>query len=102
MKQLLVTGPRQASLCDVPCPACGVEEVLVEARLTAISTGTELRVFRAIAVDEEGRFLHETVPFQLPAASGTRPVLSCPVRLFSNVPPYSINASRSAADSRGM
>ena len=70
MKQLLVTGPRQASLCDVPCPACGVQEVLVEAQLTAISTGTELRVFRAIAVDAEGRFLHETVPFQLPAANG--------------------------------
>ena len=70
MKQLLVTGPRQASLCDVPCPACGVEEVLVEAQLTAISTGTELRVFRAIAVDDEGRFLHEAVPFQLPAANG--------------------------------
>ena len=70
MKQLLVTGPRQATLCEVPCPTCGVEEALVETRLTAISTGTELRVFRAIAVDDEGQFLHETVPFQLPAPNG--------------------------------
>ncbi|MEE3370885.1 MAG: zinc-binding alcohol dehydrogenase [Planctomycetota bacterium] len=70
MKQLLVTGPRQASLCDVPCPPCGAAEALVETRLTAISTGTELRVFRAIAVDDEGQFLHETVPFQLPAPNG--------------------------------
>ncbi|MBB75540.1 MAG: hypothetical protein CMJ75_13620 [Planctomycetaceae bacterium] len=70
MKQLLVTGPRQASLCEVPRPDCGAAEVLVETRLTAISTGTELRVFRAIAVDDEGQFLHETVPFQLPASTG--------------------------------
>ena len=70
MKQLLVNGPRQAALCEVPKPECPADGVLVQARLSAISPGTELRVFRAEAVDEAGRFLHEHVPFQLPTLNG--------------------------------
>ena len=70
MKQLLVTGPGEASLCEVPRPVCDLEDVLVEAHLSAISPGTELRVFRAVAVDEAGKFMHETIPFRLPTPNG--------------------------------
>ncbi|MDP7273882.1 MAG: zinc-binding alcohol dehydrogenase [Planctomycetaceae bacterium] len=70
MKQLLVTGPCVTEWVDVPEPECAVDGLVVRARLTAVSTGTEIRVFRGIAVDERGEFLHETVPFELPAPNG--------------------------------
>lgn len=70
MKTLLVTGPRQAEFQEMPRPTPGSDDVLVQAKLTAVSTGTELRVFRAIPVDAAGQFLHETIPFQLPTENG--------------------------------
>lgn len=70
MKQLLITGPRQAVFEDVPDPVCPRDGLLVRARLSAISPGTEIRVYRAIPVDEAGRFLHERIPFALPAENG--------------------------------
>jgi len=70
MKQLMVTGAKQAEFQEVQPPRCAGDGVLVRARITAISTGTELRVFRAIPVDDEGEFLHERVPFILPAENG--------------------------------
>ena len=66
MKQLIVTGVRQAEFEEVEQPACGATDVLVRSRTTAISTGTELRVYRAIPVDDEGKYLHEWVPFEFP------------------------------------
>ncbi|MDP7016702.1 MAG: zinc-binding dehydrogenase [Pirellulaceae bacterium] len=70
MQRLIITGPRRAEFEETSPPVCGDDEVLVRADTTAISTGTELRVYRAIPVDEAGRFLHESVPFQLPAENG--------------------------------
>ena len=70
VKRLLITGPKQAVFEEVERPDCGPEEVVVRAKVTAISTGTELRVFRAIPVDEAGHFLHERVPFALPVENG--------------------------------
>ena len=70
MKQLIVTGAKQAEFQEVSEPGCEACGVLVRARLTAISAGTELRVYRAIPVDDEGKFLHERVPFELPTENG--------------------------------
>ena len=70
MQRLIIAGPRQAVFEDVPTPVCPADGVLVRARLTAVSAGTELRVYRAEPVDAEGRFLHERVPFRLPAENG--------------------------------
>ncbi|MAF65271.1 MAG: hypothetical protein CMJ84_06390 [Planctomycetes bacterium] len=70
MKRLVVTGPRQAEFEKVEVPECPVDGVLVQASTTAISTGTEMRVFRAIPVDEAGQFLHERIPFELPTENG--------------------------------
>lgn len=70
MKRLIVVGPRRVQFEDVPEPACPDDGVVVRARLTAVSTGTEIRVYRAQPVDEAGRFLHERVPFELPAENG--------------------------------
>ncbi len=70
MKRLLITGPRQVSFDECAEPKCPAGGVLVRAQLTAISSGTELRVYRAQPVDEEGRYLHENVPFELPTENG--------------------------------
>ena len=61
MQRLLVTGSRQVEFQAAPTPACPVDGVLVRARLTAVSTGTEIRVYRAKPVDAAGKFLHERV-----------------------------------------
>ncbi len=70
MQQLLITGARQAEFRESGPLACGEDQLLVRARVTAVSTGTEMRVYRAIPVDQQGQFLHETVPFVLPAPIG--------------------------------
>ena len=70
MKRLIVTGPRQVEFEEVPLPDCPPDGLLVRATVTAISTGTEIRVYRAKPVDEAGRFLHTAVPFILPTENG--------------------------------
>jgi threonine dehydrogenase-like Zn-dependent dehydrogenase len=70
MKRLLITGPRSASFDDAPLPVCPDDGLVVRARVTAVSTGTEIRVYRAIPVDDAGRFLHERIPFVLPTENG--------------------------------
>ncbi len=51
-------------------PVCARDGVAVRARVTAISAGTELRVYRNIPVDDAGLFIHETKPFALPVENG--------------------------------
>jgi 2-desacetyl-2-hydroxyethyl bacteriochlorophyllide A dehydrogenase len=70
MKRLIVTGSRQVAFEDVPIPKCSADGILVKAKVTAISQGTEIRVYRAVPVDDAGLFLHEQIPFQLPAENG--------------------------------
>ena len=61
MKRLVITGPRAAEFEDVPPPLCPDEGLLVRAEVTAISTGTEIRAYRSIPVDEEGLVLYPSV-----------------------------------------
>ncbi|MFQ5731883.1 MAG: zinc-binding dehydrogenase [Planctomycetaceae bacterium] len=70
MQRLIITGPRQAEFEDAPEPRCAVDGLLVRAKVTAVSPGTETRVYRALPVDDAGGFLHERVPFELPAENG--------------------------------
>lgn len=70
MQRLLITAPRQAEFEAISMPICAPTELLVRARVTAISTGTEIRVFRLIPVDEAGQFLHANVPFEVPTENG--------------------------------
>ena len=63
MKRLVVTGPRQVEFQDVPIPDCPRDGVLAKAIATAISTGTETRVYRRIPVDEEGTMQYPGIPF---------------------------------------
>ena len=58
MNRLIVKGPRQVEFEDVPIPKCPDDGLLVRAIVTAISTGTEIRVYRWIPVDTEGKYLH--------------------------------------------
>lgn len=70
MKRLIITGPKKASFEDVPMPECTTDGIIVQARVTAISAGTELRVYNAVPVDSAGQFMHENVPFILPSENG--------------------------------
>ncbi|MCE7989444.1 MAG: hypothetical protein DYG89_50475 [Caldilinea sp. CFX5] len=70
MYRLLITAPRQAEFEAIPEPAYAATDLLVRARVTAVSTGTEIRVFRLIPVDEAGQFLHANVPFAVPTENG--------------------------------
>lgn len=70
MQRLIITAPRQAEFEEVPLPVCPPAGLLVRAHLTAISTGTEIRVFRMIPVDEAGQYLHANVPFEVPTENG--------------------------------
>lgn len=63
MKRLIITGPRRAEFDEADVPSCGRGELLVRARVTAVSTGTEIRVYRYIPVDEDGEWLHGGVRF---------------------------------------
>ena len=63
MKRLVVTGPRQVEFEDVPIPDCPRDGVLAKAIVTAISTGTEIRVYRRIPVDDEGTMQYPGIPF---------------------------------------
>ena len=69
-KRLVIRGPRQAEFEEVPAPECRPDGILVRARTTAISTGTELRVYRGIPVDPEGRFLFPNQPLEFPLENG--------------------------------
>lgn len=70
MHRLLVTAPRQAEFEAIAQPAYTATDLLVRARVTAVSTGTEIRVFRLIPVDDAGQFLHSNVPFAVPTENG--------------------------------
>ena len=70
IQRLLITAPRTAIFEESEIPVCPADGLLVRARLTAVSTGTEIRVFRLIAVDSEGKYLHANVPFEVPAENG--------------------------------
>lgn len=70
MKRLVITGARRTEFEDMEMPACSSDQIVVRAKVTTISTGTEVRVYRAKSVDEEGRFMHANVPFELPCENG--------------------------------
>jgi threonine dehydrogenase-like Zn-dependent dehydrogenase len=70
MQRLLITGPREAVFEEVEKPVCAPNELIVRARVTAISTGTEIRVYRLKPVDDAGEFLHAGVPFEVPTENG--------------------------------
>jgi threonine dehydrogenase-like Zn-dependent dehydrogenase len=63
MKRLVVTGPRQVEFEDVPVPDCPRDGVLAKAIVTAISSGTETRVYRRTPVDDEGTMQYPGIPF---------------------------------------
>lgn len=69
-KRLIVTGPRNARFQEVPDPDCPAGGLVVRARMTAISTGTELRVYRGIPVDREKKYLFPGFPLQFPVENG--------------------------------
>ncbi|MEZ4620853.1 MAG: alcohol dehydrogenase catalytic domain-containing protein [Caldilineaceae bacterium] len=55
---------------QLPCPLVAPMNCWYGPRATAISTGTEIRVFRLVPVDDAGEFMHATVPFAVPTENG--------------------------------
>jgi len=70
MKRLIITAPRQAEFEEVALPVCAKDGLLVRATVTAISTGTEIRVFRVKPVDAAGKYIHADVPLIFPLENG--------------------------------
>jgi 2-desacetyl-2-hydroxyethyl bacteriochlorophyllide A dehydrogenase len=70
LKRLIITAPRKAEFEDVELPACPRDGLVVRASVTAISTGTEIRVYRLIPVDQAGKYLHANIPMEVPAENG--------------------------------
>ena len=68
--RLIVTGPREAQFEEVADPECPNDGLLVRALMTAISGGTELRVYRGIAVDQEKKLLFPCFPMEFPVENG--------------------------------
>ena len=63
MKRLVVEGPKNAYFQDVDIPSCSKNGIVAKALFTAISTGTEVRVYRWLPVDPEGEYSHPTLKF---------------------------------------
>ena len=70
VKRLVITGQRQAGFEEVGMPSCGTDEVLIRASTTAVSTGTEIRVYRGIPIDEAGQFIFPDIPLEFPMENG--------------------------------
>ncbi len=70
MQRLIVTAPCQVEFEPIAMPSCAPDGLVVRARVTAISTGTEIRVFRLVPVDDAGQFMHANVPFEVPTENG--------------------------------
>ncbi len=70
MKRLIITAPRRAEFEEVMMPVCPSNGLLVRARVTAISTGTEIRVYRVVPVDAAGQYIHANIPLVYPIENG--------------------------------
>ena len=70
MQRLIISAPRIAEFEAIEQPECPSDGLVVRARVTAVSTGTELRVFRLVPVDDHGKFMHANVPFEVPTENG--------------------------------
>ena len=63
MKRLVVEGPKNAYFQDINIPSCPKNGIVAKALFTAISTGTEVRVYRWLPVDPEGEYSHPMLKF---------------------------------------
>ena len=70
MKRLVINGPRRAEFEDLSIPACYDDGLLIRAEATTISTGTEIRAYRCISVDEKGELLYPNIPMSFPFENG--------------------------------
>ena len=56
MKKLVVTGPNTADFITTEIPSINTNQILVKTICTAISTGTEIRVYKGISIDADNKF----------------------------------------------
>lgn len=70
VQRLIISAPRSATFEETAMPVCSDDSVLVRAQCTAISAGTELRVYRGIPIDEAGKLLFPNMPLAFPVENG--------------------------------
>ena len=52
MHKLVITGSNKAEFIEVDIPKISSKQILVKTICTAISTGTEIRVYNGISIDK--------------------------------------------------
>ena len=63
MKRLVIRGSKDAYFEDISIPTCPKDGVVAKSLFTAVSTGTEVRVYRWLPVDDNGEYSHPKLKF---------------------------------------
>ena len=70
MKKLVVTGPNTADFITTEIPSINTNQILVKTICTAISTGTEIRVYKGISIDADNKFMFPNMHWSYPVENG--------------------------------
>ena len=70
MNKLLITGPNKAELVKTAIPAINTNQILIKTICTAISTGTEIRVYRGISIDAHNKLMFPKMSWDYPVENG--------------------------------
>ena len=70
MHKLVITGSNKAEFIEVDIPKISTKQILVKTICTAISTGTEIRVYNGISIDKNNSLMFPTMPWNYPVENG--------------------------------
>jgi len=89
MNKLVITGPNKAEFIKTDIPKINESQILVKTICTAISTGTEIRVYKGISIDKNNKFMFPNMPWNYPVENGYSTVGKI-VEIGKNVVGYEI------------
>jgi threonine dehydrogenase-like Zn-dependent dehydrogenase len=70
MNKLVITGPNKAEFIKTDIPRINESQILVKTICTAISTGTEIRVYKGISIDKHNKLMFPNMPWNYPVENG--------------------------------
>ena len=70
MNKLVITGPNKAEFIETDIPRINESQILVKTICTAISTGTEIRVYRGISIDATNKLMFPKISWDYPVENG--------------------------------
>ena len=70
MHKLVITGSNKAEFVEIEIPTINKEQILVKTTCTAISTGTEIRVYKGISIDENNSLMFPAMAWNYPVENG--------------------------------